>query len=236
MTWNAFHRRGEILRTVVDTADARRDGVLPMQLPGVAETFARRARPARRPAAEVARPAVGQHRARADGEPMDLEDAVASAWLPDRDQLPGIRLVLDRYVESPNDPEMAAALDRAKEKEWCRLATAAGLANDEGPAAARVGRQIELKARSAVAHPRHRLRPPPPRISTRILPPSSTGSRRFSPPDPLPQTIPGPLPPSGPGIVLAAPAACDHASGHACHHGGHGAGHRGVSGRHPDDG
>jgi hypothetical protein len=153
MTWNAFHRRGEILQSVVETADARRDGVLPMQLPGVAETFrdeldliaALWLKWNARLSGNIERALVG--------EPMDLEDAVASAWLQTCDQLPGIRLVLDRYVESPNDPEMAAALDRAKEKEWCRLATAAGLANDEGPASARVGRQIELKARSAVAHP-----------------------------------------------------------------------------------
>ena len=30
MTWNTFHHRGEILHTVVDAANARRDGVLPM--------------------------------------------------------------------------------------------------------------------------------------------------------------------------------------------------------------
>ena len=39
MTWTTFHRRGEILRTVIATTDERRDGVLPMDLDGVAETF-----------------------------------------------------------------------------------------------------------------------------------------------------------------------------------------------------
>ena len=153
MTWNAFHHRGEILQSVVEIADARRDGVLPMQLPGVAETF--------RDELDViaalwlkwnARLSGNLERA-LTGEPLDLEDAVASAWQQTRDQLPGIRLVLDRYVESPSGPEMAVALDRAKEKERCRLATAAGLANDESAAAARVGRQIELKARTQVVAP-----------------------------------------------------------------------------------
>ncbi len=39
MTWKSFHHRGEILRDVIATADVRRDGVLPMDVDGVAETF-----------------------------------------------------------------------------------------------------------------------------------------------------------------------------------------------------
>jgi hypothetical protein len=155
MTWNAFHRRGEILQTVVDTADDRRDGVLPMQLPGVAETF--------RDELDLVAALWLKWNARLSGnieralttQPLDLEDAVASAWRLTGEQLPGVRLILDRYVESPSGAEMAAALDRAKEKEWCRLAEAAGLANGESAAAARVGRQIELRARvRAAAEPR----------------------------------------------------------------------------------
>ena len=39
MTWDAFHRRGEVLRNVLEHAETHRDGALPMELPGVAETF-----------------------------------------------------------------------------------------------------------------------------------------------------------------------------------------------------
>ena len=39
MTWTTFHHRGEVLRAVTQTADARRDGVLPMDVTGVRETF-----------------------------------------------------------------------------------------------------------------------------------------------------------------------------------------------------
>jgi hypothetical protein len=149
MTWNAFHHRGEILRTVVENADARRDGLLPMQLPGVTETF--------RDELDLIAALWLKWNGRLSGnieraltlEPMDLEDAVASAWRLTSEQLPGVRAILDRYVESPSGPEMAAALHRASEKEWCRLAAAAGLANDESAAAARAGRQVEQKARSA---------------------------------------------------------------------------------------
>ena len=153
MTWNTFHHRGAILQTVVETADNRRDGVLPMQLPGVAESF--------RDELDLLAALQLKWHARLSGnieralmsQPLDLEDAIASAWRLTSDQLPGVRKILDRYSETPSDPEMAAALNRANEKEWIRLAAAAGLANDESAAAARAGRQVELKARTVAAEP-----------------------------------------------------------------------------------
>lgn len=39
MTWNAYHRRGDVLRTVIAEANTRRDGILPLHLPGVTEAF-----------------------------------------------------------------------------------------------------------------------------------------------------------------------------------------------------
>jgi hypothetical protein len=149
MTWNTFHRRGEILQQVVETADTRRDGLLPMELPGVTETF--------RDELDLLGALWLKWNARLSGtiersltaQPMDLEEAVASAWKRTAEQMPGVRLILDRYLESPSDPAMAAALNRAAEKEWIRLAAAAGRANDESPAAARAGRQVEMRARAA---------------------------------------------------------------------------------------
>jgi hypothetical protein len=148
MTWNSFHHRGAVLQSVLDTADTRRDGVLPMELPGVAENF--------RDELDLlaalhlkwhARLSGSIERALA-GQPLDLEAAVVSAWRSTSEQLPGLRMILDRYADSPSDEAMAAALDRAREKEWCRLALAAGLASSESAAAARAGRQVELTARS----------------------------------------------------------------------------------------
>jgi hypothetical protein len=40
MTWTAFHRSGEVLRAVVETADQRVEGELPLHVAGVEETFA----------------------------------------------------------------------------------------------------------------------------------------------------------------------------------------------------
>lgn len=150
MTWNTFHSRGEILQQVVETADIRRDGLLPMELPGVAEAFrdeldllaALWLKWNARLSGNIERALMGQ--------PLDLQGAVASAWKQTSQQMPGLRLILDRYVESPSDDAMATALGRATEKEWIRLAAAAGLANDESPAAARAGRQVERQAREAL--------------------------------------------------------------------------------------
>ena len=151
MTWNSFHRRGEILQTVVQTADLRRDGELPLQLTGVSETF--------RDELDLLAALQLKWHARLSGnieralmsQLLDLEAAIASAWRLTSEQMPGVRLILDRYTETPSDPKMGAALQRASEKEWIRLAAAAGLASDESAAAARVGRQIELRARTDAA-------------------------------------------------------------------------------------
>jgi hypothetical protein len=151
MTWNSFHHRGAILQTVVETADRRRDGVLPMQLPGVTETF--------RDELDLLAALQLKWHARLSGniegalaqQPLDLEAAIAAAWRRTSEQLPGVRMILDRYAESPSTPEMGAALARANEKEWIRLAAAAGLANDESAAAARAGRQVEMRARREAA-------------------------------------------------------------------------------------
>ena len=153
MSWTAFHSRGETLRVVVDTANATRDGILPLQVPGVAENFADEL--------DLVGALLLKWHARLSGnieralmrEPMNLEAAVASAWRTTAEQLPGVRLVIDRCMQSPATPEMAAAMERASEQEWVRLAAAAGLANDRGPAAVEAGRRVEELAREGLAMP-----------------------------------------------------------------------------------
>ena len=63
----------------------------------------------------------------------DLESAVASAWRTTAEQMPGVRLVIDRCAEQPPTPEMERAMNRAREHEWMRLAMVAGLASALGP-------------------------------------------------------------------------------------------------------
>ena len=148
MTWNAFHRRGDVLRAVVDAADSRRDAALPMDVPGVTEHF--------RDELDLLAALLLRWHARLSGaierelmlEPLDLEAAVARAWRRTCEDMPGVRLVIDRCVAEPTDAAMETALERARQREWIRLAQAAGLANDESRAAALAGRRLEDRARA----------------------------------------------------------------------------------------
>jgi hypothetical protein len=150
MSWTAFHSRGETLRAVVDTANAHQDGILPMQVPGVAQNFTDEL--------DLVGALLLKWHARLSGnleralthEPMDLEAAVAAAWRTTAEQLPGVRLVADRCTQWPETTEMATAMERAREREWIWLAVAAGLANDQGPRAVAAGRRVEERAREGL--------------------------------------------------------------------------------------
>ena len=147
MSWNSFHNRGEILRAVVDTANDRRDGVLPVGVPGVAENF--------EDALDLVGALLLKWHARLSGnieralmrEPLDLQSAVADAWRTTAEQMPGVRLVIDRCAERPSTPEMEQAMNRAREHEWMRLAMLAGLASSQNAAAVAAGRRVEDLAR-----------------------------------------------------------------------------------------
>lgn len=147
MTWNAFHRRGDVLANIIATLDSRPDGHLPMDLPGVSETF--------RGELDVISALTLKWHARLSSnieralhvQPLDLEAAVAQAWRDTCRQLPGIRRAIDRYTEAPSSESMEAALAIVHEKEWTRLAMASGLANHSSPRASAAGQRVEQKAR-----------------------------------------------------------------------------------------
>ncbi|MFP5253581.1 MAG: hypothetical protein ACLGH4_07275 [Actinomycetes bacterium] len=147
-TWESFHRRGEVLRAVVDEANRRRDGILPTDLPGVAETFADdtalvaalQLRWHTRLAGRIERALMEQ--------PMDLEAAVIGAWRRTADELAGVRLILDDAAAHPASAAMADALATARRKDWTLMAAMAGLAGPGDAGAAAVGRRVEQKARS----------------------------------------------------------------------------------------
>ena len=63
--------------------------------------------------------------------------------------MPGTRAVIDHHVAHPTSPEMARALSASTEKEHEMLALMAGRASGPGEAAARVGRSIEVAARTS---------------------------------------------------------------------------------------
>jgi hypothetical protein len=159
MTWTSFHNRGEILRTVIATADARRDGSLPMDVEGVREAFGDElallgalslrwhTRLAGRIERELMHPSMG------------LEAAVVSAWQRTAEELPGVRAILDHYRSEPLDAAMAEAMSKAAAKEHILLAVMAGRSSAQDAAAARVGAAIEGQARASL-RPVHRTPAP----------------------------------------------------------------------------
>lgn len=148
MTWNAFHNRGETLRDVIAAADDAHNGILPMDVPGVADTFTDEL--------DLLSALLLKWHARLSGnierelmaQPIDLEAAAAKAWRRSAQEMPGLRLIIDRYTEAPVDERMGEALNRSREREWTRLALAAGRASHAGPQAAKVGHRIEIEARN----------------------------------------------------------------------------------------
>jgi hypothetical protein len=159
MTWAAFHRRGEVLRAVVDHADAHRDGVLPTHLPGVAETFADdldllaalQLRWHTRLAGRIERALME--------EPAEPEAAVVEGWRGAAEELAGVREILDAQRANPLAPEIGVALEKAHRKDLVLLAAMAGRASAADVAAVRVGQLIEDDARAGYdpgATPRHR--------------------------------------------------------------------------------
>jgi hypothetical protein len=130
MTWTTFHRRGQVLRAVIDAVDTRRDGRLPMDVPGVGETFgdeltllgALQLRWHTRLSGRLERALAS--------EPSDIEAAAVAAWHATCEELPGIRLVLDHYRAEPLDAQMARAVATAAAKEdvlMAGLTTSGGL-------------------------------------------------------------------------------------------------------------
>lgn len=151
MTWNAFHRRGDVVRAVAEAADQRLDGILPLDVPGARESFADDIDLVGALSLKWHARLSGNIERALGAEPMDLESAVASAWHSTAEQLPGVRLVIDRAIEHPTTEEMGEVMGRARRAELVRLAQAAGLANDTSDLAARTGERIEERARVGLA-------------------------------------------------------------------------------------
>jgi hypothetical protein len=148
MTWKSFHSRGEILRDVIAAADERRDGLLPLDVPGATEAFedelallgALQLRWHTRLSGRIERELMRQ--------PMDLEGAVVAAWHATADELPGVRAIIDRERAEPRDAAVADAMARSAAKERILLAMLAGRASASDDTAVRVGAAIEAGARA----------------------------------------------------------------------------------------
>lgn len=155
MNWEAFHHRGDVLHAVIAEVDRRRDGILPMDLPGVAGAFSDELDLLAALALRWHTRLQGRFERELFAEPMDLEGAVIESWRRTVEEIPGIRAVLDHYGADPVNEEMARALANASAKERQLLAVWAGRvsAMELDEFGARVGADIEEKAREGFSIP-----------------------------------------------------------------------------------
>ncbi len=148
MTWDVHHRRSDVLRAVVDEANSRRDGELPMELPGVAETFRDEFDLVANLQLRWHTRLAGKIERALTEEPADLEHAVLTAWREAATEMVGVREILDAFTERPSTPAMARALERARTKDWMLLAAMAGRASVQDARGALAGQRLEEKARA----------------------------------------------------------------------------------------
>lgn len=149
MTWKSFHRRGEVLRAVCAAADARRDGILPTDVEGVAETFPDELALLGALQLRWFTRLAGRIEGQLADEPLDLEAAVVAAWCQTAAEMPGVRAVIDTARETPADEATARAMKVSAAKERVLLAMMAGRGSGADEAAARAGEAIEQRARAA---------------------------------------------------------------------------------------
>jgi hypothetical protein len=168
MTWTSFHHRGEILRNVIDVANARRDGRLPMDVEGVGATFDDELDLLCTLQLKWHTRLAGRIERQLMTEPLDLEAAVVDAWHGVADELPGVRAILDAYRAQPTDAEMAHAIGKSLAKEQILLAVMAGRSSVSDERAIPVGARIEERARTSYAPPSLDLRPGRPSLLDRI--------------------------------------------------------------------
>lgn len=142
-------RRDQVLRDVVAALDERLDGVMPLDVPGVEQTF--------RDAATLADVlyvrwhatlATQLDRALAD-DPHVAAAAAVRAWRRTARELPGVRLALDRH-HAEADGRERTRLDRRVDRQRQWLAVRAGLAPESrapDEAAVALGAELEAEGR-----------------------------------------------------------------------------------------
>ncbi|NYG56618.1 hypothetical protein [Nocardioides perillae] len=170
MTWTSYHRRGDVLRTVVERADQRRDGILPTDVAGVSETFRDDLDLLGALSLKWHTRLAGRIEGELASQPLDLEAAVVRAWQSTARDLAGVRSVLDRALAAHPDPDVVAALEKAAAKEHVLLALMAGRSSTADDVAARVGRAIAERARDTlVAQPEVSVTRHQPRVIDHLL-------------------------------------------------------------------
>ncbi|MCA1984179.1 hypothetical protein [Nocardioides nematodiphilus] len=149
MTWNSYHTRGEILSTVIKTADQRQDGRLPMDVEGVTAKFDDEFDLLTTLQLKWHTRLAGNLERQLSEQPMDLRAAAIAAWHATAAEMPGVRIILDRYLEHPLDARMATAMRKSTAKEHLLLAVMAGMGSYADELAIPAGRRIAEEARAS---------------------------------------------------------------------------------------
>lgn len=156
MPSSAARVRAETLRDVIAECDRRLDGLLPMDVDGVADTF--RDEPTLLAALQLRWYTSLSHQLDVSVAelPDALEGAAVRGWRRTSRELPGVRLVLDHYAEHPTDDRMAAMVAKGLAKERQLLAVASGVTAPLAPVdeeTVLIGRALETRAREGYQPP-----------------------------------------------------------------------------------
>ncbi|MPZ63043.1 MAG: hypothetical protein GEU93_17485 [Propionibacteriales bacterium] len=144
MTWDAYHRREDVLGRVMRLADRRRDGVIPWaETAGADAAFGNPTDLLRALHMRWHTRLSGAFERELHEQPWDLEQVVVHAWRQTAAEMPGVRAILDAH----GDDE---AMHPARRKDWILLATASGAAGIDDPRAPEIGRAVEDRAREVV--------------------------------------------------------------------------------------
>lgn len=161
MNWSSYHTRGETLRSVIETADRRLDGRLPMDVEGVRATFDDEFDLVTTLQLRWHTRLAGNLEGQLAEQPLDLRAAAIAAWHKTAGDMPGVRLILDHYIAEPTDDRMAAAMCKATAKEHLLLAVMAGLGSYADAEAVPLGARLVEEARATyVPEPVVLERPP----------------------------------------------------------------------------
>jgi hypothetical protein len=149
MNWNSYHTRGEILRSVIETADRRQDGRLPMDVEGVSAKFDDEFDLLTTLQLKWHTRLAGNLERQLADEPLDLPAAAIAGWHATADEMPGVRMILDRYTDNPTDARMATAMRKSRAKEYLLLAVMAGMGAYSDQLAVPAGKRIAEQARAS---------------------------------------------------------------------------------------
>lgn len=169
MNWETFHRRGDVLQAVIREADARCDGELPMYVPGAERVFSDERDLLAALSLKWHTNLQGMLEKVYNDQPLDFEAAVVGAWRELATDLPGIRRVLDKALES-DEEEIVAMLEKsqAKERELLALWSGRVSAFQIDEFGAKVGAEVEAVARKGFEIPTSKVAPPAPTLFERL--------------------------------------------------------------------